>query len=255
MTIQRINSGRGHWYKVDGKKADGVTTAIKQGLPAPALMYWSARCVAEFVADNREHVRECMDWMDRDQLVRLLKETPWSARDKAAVRGTEVHALAEKITHGEEVDVPDHLTGYVASAVAFLDDWEAEPVVTEAVVGHHKWGYAGTLDAVYRLPGGRIALSDWKTGASGIWPETVLQLNAYANADTYMDGEGEHPMSELGITEAFAVHVREDGYSVHPIPLTDGCFQTFLYCLAISRWAKNAKQLIGDPVPAPEAVA
>jgi hypothetical protein len=95
LSLKRINSGKGHWYKLDGEKADGVTTLIGDGLPKKPLIYWSARMVAEYVADNAENVRGYMETLDRDQLVKLLKDVPWSARDKAAVRGTQVHTLAE----------------------------------------------------------------------------------------------------------------------------------------------------------------
>ena len=47
-----------HRYWLDGKPIPGVTGLIKGGIPAPALTYWSARTVAEYVADNAEHVEQ-----------------------------------------------------------------------------------------------------------------------------------------------------------------------------------------------------
>ncbi|NKV11056.1 hypothetical protein GS909_07910 [Rhodococcus hoagii] len=31
---------QGHWYKLDGEKADGVTTLLGNGIPKPALINW-----------------------------------------------------------------------------------------------------------------------------------------------------------------------------------------------------------------------
>src|SRR5690606_40669257 len=73
VTLRRYETARGHWYKLDGVKVDGVTTLISQGLPKPALMYWSARVVAEYVADNLDQVVAMAD-MGRASLVAALKE-------------------------------------------------------------------------------------------------------------------------------------------------------------------------------------
>lgn len=249
MTISRRNYGKGHSYTIDGKKVDGVTTLIKGGLPSPALMYWSARTVAEYVADNCDSVRGYMDTMQRDQLVQHLKGVPWSVRDRAAVNGTAVHDLAEKLVAGEEVDVPEHLSGFVDACVQMLDDWQLKPVLVESVVGSRHWRYAGTLDLVADAPDGKRWLLDWKTGASGVWPETILQLAAYRYADVYLDAEGnEQPMSALNITDVGAVHLREDGYSVIPLPSDEQAFRMFNHCAWIARWSKTAKELIGEPI-------
>src|SRR5690606_19818652 len=143
VTLRRYETARGHWYKLDGVKVDGVTTLIGQGLPKPALPYWAARCVAEYVADNLDQVVAMAD-MGRASLVAALKEVPWTKRDTAAAKGAEVHALAERLAAGDEVDVPEHLAGYVESCVAFLDDYQVRPIRLEAPIGSRTWRYAGT---------------------------------------------------------------------------------------------------------------
>lgn len=250
--IVRRNAGRNHYYLIDGKKADGVTTLIGDGLPKPALTRWAAKSVAEYVADNTEHIRGCFDWMDREQLVATLKQVPWSQRDTAAVRGTDVHSLAEKLAHGVEVEVPEDLAGYVTSCVKFLDEWQVRPVLTEAVVASRKWGYAGTLDLVADVCDGRRVIADYKTGASGIWPETVLQQAAYRYAEVYVDGDGnEQPLADLNIQGALGVWLRPDGYDVFDLRSDERAFSTFLHVATVARWAKRSKGLVGDPVPVP----
>lgn len=246
MTLKRINGGRGHWYKIDGQKVDGVTTLIKDGLPKPALPYWAARTVAEYVADNLDQVAGMAD-MGRASIVAALKEVPWTARDRAAVKGTEVHALGEKLIRGEEVEVPEHLAGHVEAYVKFLDEWKPEPILVEAPVGHRRWRYAGTLDMVVRLPDGRTVLADIKTTASGIWPETAYQLAAYRHAEVYLDDSGvEQPM--VPVDAGYAIWVRADGYDVIPVECGERVFKDFLHIAWVARSARDNKHLIGEAI-------
>lgn len=252
MTITRRNYGKGHSYYVDGVKFDGVTTLIKGGLPSPALMYWSARTVAEYVADNLEQVT-AMAPMGRNSIVAALKETPWTKRDAAAAKGTDVHTLAEKLIHGEQVDVPEEIAGYVESCVKFLDEWNVRPVVVEATVASRRWRYAGTLDAVADLTdpkdGDVRAIYDYKTSASGIWPETAYQLAGYRNAEVYVDTNGdEQPMADLGITRGYGVWLRSDGYDVLPVDCGEQTYKAFLHIAYVARAAKDNKTLIGEAV-------
>jgi hypothetical protein len=253
VTITRRNYGKGHSYYVDGQKFDGVTTLIKDGVPKPALVYWSARTVAEYVADNLDQVA-AMAGMGRGSIVAALKEVPWTARDTAAAKGTEVHALAEKIVHGDEVEVPDHLAGYVDSAVRFLDEWNIVPLEVEATVAHRRWRYAGTADlfAVGVRPGTNEpirAVWDYKTAASGIWPETALQLAAYQHAEVYVDSEGlEQDMASLGLTCSYGVWLRADGYDVIPIDTSEQVFKAFQHIAYVARQLKDAKSWLGPAI-------
>ena len=52
MTAGLVFYPKSHRYKLDGQWVPGVTTLIGKGLPKPALPYWSAKTVAEWVADN-----------------------------------------------------------------------------------------------------------------------------------------------------------------------------------------------------------
>jgi len=229
-----------HSYVLDGKPVPGVTGIISKGLPKPALMYWSAKTVAEFVADNRSDVERFWE-MGRGPMVAALKEMPWQKRDTAAVRGTDVHDLAEKLIHGEQVDVPEHLSGYVAVCVDFLDDWGLTPQITESPVASRKWNYAGTFDFIGKVKDGRTLIGDWKTSASGIWPETCLQLAAYRYAEFYVDADGkEQPMPQ--VDGAIGVHLREDGYSVYEMRADEEIHKAFLHIAFVARTAGEMKR-------------
>lgn len=250
---------KSHRYKLDGQWCPGVTTLIKGGLPKDALMYWSARTVAEYVADNPEDV-EALRRMGRGSMVQALKETPWQKRDTAAVRGTEVHALAERLVAGEEVPIPPHLDGYVQSCVAFLDEWEPKTLLAERPVGHRAHWWAGKFDYLGQIPDGRVPMIDWKTTASGIWPETAFQLSAYSHAEFYVDEGGhEHPLPE--ITDTWAVHLRTDGYDVIPVKGDDETYKEFRHIAFVAQAAKRAKGdkytpgYVGQPLDPPGAAA
>lgn len=250
MTITRRNYGKGHSYFVDGVKFDGVTTIIGQGVPKPALVYWSAKTVAEYVADNLDQVAGMRD-MGRNSIVAALKEVPWTARDTAAAKGTDVHALAEKLVHGEEVDVPEHLAGYVDSCVAFLDQYKVKPLAVEATVAHRRWRYAGTTDLFTEmtLPGGETVrcVADYKTSASGIFPETALQLAAYRYAEVYVGPDGEEiPVADLGLDSAYGIWIRSDGFDVIPLVADEATFKTFTHIAYVARQLKDSKSWVGD---------
>lgn len=241
MTLQRINYGRGHGYKIDGVKVDGVTTLISQGMPKPALMYWSARTVAEYVADATDEQLDQLRQLGRSGMVAALKEVPWGKRDAAAAKGTEVHGYAEHLARGEEVEVPEHIAGHVESAVAFLDDYQVNAIRLEAPIGSRRWRYAGTCDllADVTLPDGQRvrAVLDYKTSGSGIWPDVALQLAAYRNAEIYLDTDGvEQQVADLGLSEtAYAVWLRADGYDVYPVNAGEQPFKAFQHLAYVAR--------------------
>lgn len=236
MSIQRIETARGHRYEIDGKPADGVTTLISKGLPKPALTYWAAKSVAEHVADNLDQI-DMWGKLRRDSLVAELKGVPWAKRDAAAAKGTEVHTLAEKLSNGEKVDVPEHLSGYVDACIMFLDEWEVQPLITEVIVASRQWNYCGSGDGIADFRDGIRRLYDYKTSQSGIFGETSLQLSGYAHSEVYLHPNGtEKPTSDLGIQAGMGVWLRADGrYEVYEMDISEPVFKTFLHVAYVAR--------------------
>src|SRR5262245_43231013 len=99
MTTRKVDRGRGHYY-IDtdtNERVPGATTIIDQGIPKPALINWAATATAEYAVDN---------WADLTPLgpserLKTLNKSRYAARDAAANRGTQVHALAERLVHGD----------------------------------------------------------------------------------------------------------------------------------------------------------
>lgn len=229
---------KAHRYKLDGEWVPGVTTLIGDGLPKKALMYWTAKTVAEYVADNPEGV-EHLRTMGRGPMVDALKATPWAKRDDAADRGTIVHTIAEQVARGETVEVDNIHAGYVESAVAFMDEYGADPIAAERPCYHseHKW--AGTFDLIARV-GDETWLIDWKSGDSGIWPETSLQLAAYSHATHYQDDDAtDQPMPVIDRT--VAVHLRPDGYTAFTMRSDEWTYSRFRHICIVAQVGKSMK--------------
>lgn len=241
---RRVNSGRGHTYRLDGKKVDGVTWAIDNGIPKKALIAWAAREAATFAADHPDLVTA----LERDAYIDLVKGSPWRDRDKAAKRGTEVHKLAEAISNGQEVQVPDEIVGHVDAYLAFLEDWDPEFVLREAVVGNRKWGYMGTLDTLLRIKDLGFLQVDYKTNRSGPFGEVALQMAAYRYAEFYLDDQGvEQPMPELD--GCYCLWLRADGYDFKPVQADERAFRLFLYAQQVAHFTDDwSKGCVGDTV-------
>ncbi|HEY3541047.1 MAG TPA: hypothetical protein VGK79_00765 [Gaiellaceae bacterium] len=245
--IRRVDRGRGHTYYIDGERADGVTTLLGDGLAKPALINWAANTTAAYAVDNWDDLTE----LSVSERLEKLKKARYEDLDKAARRGTEVHRLAEQLVHGAEVDVPDELAGHVESYVDFLDTFEPEPILVEAVVASRKWRYCGTLDLVARIDG-HVWLLDVKTTRSGIFPDVALQIAGYRWADVYIDPAGfEQPMEQLGITKSGAIHVRADGYDLIPLDTREPVFRDFCHVIWVARMTKRMAEWRGDAIQPP----
>ena len=229
-----------HRYYMDGKPVPGVTSLLKDGLPKPALVYWSAKSVAEYVADNEDAV-ESLRGMGREPMVAALKGVPWEARDRSAAKGTDIHALAERVVHGEDVEVPADLLDPVQGYVDFLDRFDVRPVLTERSCGNRTLWYAGRFDLIADISGVRWLL-DVKTGKD-IYADAALQLDAYRHAEFYVDDDDpdtEHPMPE--IERIGGLHVTDMGTTLIPMRNDGHPFKVFTHVA----WVAKQKKTIDD---------
>ena len=222
-----------HRYKLDGEWVPGVTTIIGVLDKSGPLSKWAAESVASFVADDREAI-EALRTMGREPMVAALKAMPWQKRDEAAARGTTFHALAEQILLGHVVQVPPEQVGLVESALAFMDAYKIDPTLVEVAVGSREHKYAGTADLI-----ANGAIWDWKSGKR-IYPSVPFQLSAYAGAEFVVGADGyERPMPP--IEASYGVHIREDGYSVHPLRFGPDVYAEFLVIRAALDIHKRAE--------------
>jgi hypothetical protein len=220
--------GRGRHYKnpVTGDLVPSITNVIGV-LDKPALPRWSAKMVAETAYRMRHSLAE----MSEDEAVDLLKSAPWSKANRAADRGTDIHAYLEALINCWE---PEPLSGEAVRYQRAADEWfnyyAPEPVATELTVFHPK--YAGTGDLWCRF-GGRMAIVDFKT-SKAVYSEAALQLSALWGALTTADGD---PVPHAGEdTDLFVVRIGMDKFEVKQVADPAGSFETFLALVTAWEW-------------------
>ncbi|GAA2092501.1 hypothetical protein [Actinomadura alba] len=240
---KRRNHGRGHSYLLDGHKVSGVTTLISGGFPKTALINWAARTVAAKAVDEWDDLAK----LPVSERLRALEKAHEVVRNSAGLRGTRVHELAHRLTHGEEVEVPAELAGHVDACVRFLDEWEVEPLFTERPVFSREHLYGGSPDLVARLRDGKTWLLDWKTNTNGPYGDMAFQLAAYRYAEFYLGEDGEE-CEMPAIDEAGVVWLRADGYDLFPFEAGPDVFRQFLYIAEVSRAAQDCRDYQGDPL-------
>lgn len=241
----RRNYGRGHAYYLGDRKLDGVTTLISNGLPKPALVRWAAKCAAELAVNEWDQLAE----LPVAERLGRLADAPNAARDTAAIRGTRVHALADQLANGEEVQVPEDLAGHVEACVRFLDEWQVDTRWTECPVYHEKYLYAGTFDLIADIDGERWLL-DFKTNKSGPFGDTAFQLAAYRYATHYLENGG-HAVPMPEIDRCGVIWLRADGYDLYPYHVDPDVFRQFLYIQQVARAAAECRDYRGDALTPP----
>lgn len=245
--LARRNYGRGHGYTIDGKKVIGVTTVLN-ALSKPALTSWAARMAADEAVNNWERLAE-LPPMERHH---RIAQAHRNYTKKAALRGTDIHVLGDKVAHGIEVDVPEEHRTEVEAYARFLDRWDVTTIATETPVASLSRAYAGTADlwcTVGKLGGARVLL-DTKTG-KGVYAETALQLAAYRYADVWQPNgkDSEEPLPP--VDAVYVAHVLHDDVEMLPVTADERVFRIFLYAQQIAiendRW-KSGETLIGGAV-------
>jgi hypothetical protein len=268
VKIQRKQAGKNHYYvdlDAGGEKLDGVTTINKGGLPKDSLINWSASATAAYAVDNWETLSN----LPFSERLKKIQGGRWEVVEKAGATGTAVHKLAERLTAGEKVTVPDNIRGYVEACVRFLDEFDLQPDFIEAVVYSETNRHVGTADLIGRvlLPdmpeydhiprdddGYSVGLFDWKTSRSGIFGDVALQLAPYRHSEFLVHPEtGEAiPMPEIGFTAG--IHLRPDGtYSFVPLETDEDVYRDFLYVKEVARISAGLRDLVGDPIVPPTA--
>jgi hypothetical protein len=250
---RRVSHGKGHSYFLDGSKEIGVTTALGEGFPKPALINWAGKTTASYAVDHWDELAE----LNVTERYRVLEKARYADRDEAGNAGTQVHRLAQQLAAGAEVSVPEHLEGHVDSYLRFADEWDVKERLHEVVVINRRFRYMGTLDVIGDLADERTWLLDFKTARSGVFAENALQLAGYRNAETYIGADGEeHPIPE--VDQCGVVWLRSDGYDLFPLEAGPDEFRIFLYALGIARWRASQYPdaiVIGEALEPPKVEA
>lgn len=238
------------WYlnpnRHDGQPVYRNVSSIANALPKEGLKFWAANTVAAFAVDNLER----WNGLPREDAIGLLKRSPWNTRDRAAAKGTTVHAVIDGMLAGLEYEVEASVEPWIASARAFVDETGPEPEMTETTMYNERHLFAGTFDFLGRLKAfpelGRV-LIDWKTGKD-VYPDMAAQVvGGYAMGAEYtvdahdLEAEWRRPDS------AAVVHLSASGYQLRPIPMDDRHRRVFLAALEVRKWEAEAPAM-GPPL-------
>ena len=241
--LVRRNYGKGHGYQLDGEKITGVTTALGV-MDKPALRNWYAEQAAKRAVDEWDRLAD-LPVSDR---LDYIKRGPRDTVTAAALRGTEIHSLGEKLAHGDEVEVPAEHRGPVEAYARFLDEWDVQTIATETPLASVQHRYGGTADQWARIGrrDGAMCLLDVKTG-KGVYSETGLQLAAYRYSELIQPEKGveiETPAVDL----VYVAHVLPDTVRMLPVIANEAVFRDFLYVLQVYRHVEACKEwpLIGE---------
>jgi len=200
--------GRLYTHPITGAQYPSVTTVLNVVGKGDALKHWAAGEVAKYAVKMKN------TWLELDDqaAVDLLKREPLRSLDRAATRGTDVHAVAETFARtGVLPTWADEINGYVEALRAFFAQHQPTPVLVEATVFNSTIKYAGSFDMVCKLPqyGDELVILDYKT-SKAIYPDVAAQLSAYANGEEYIGDDGvARPMPK--ITRGVAVRFAKDG--------------------------------------------
>jgi len=225
-----------------------VTGVLKLIDKSGPLVGWAKRETAASAVRNLDTLMVMRNEAGADAAVNWLKTIPDFQRDRAANRGSEVHRIAEQIVRGTPPsEVPEELGPYVAAYHGFIKEWSPQWVAVEQMVCSLRFDYAGTFDAIAYIGKERWML-DIKT-STGVYPETALQLAAYAWAD-FIGRPGDPTKYIVPTAQRFGViHVVPEGAELVPYNVDRETFRTFLRAREVWQWTQGqAKTVVGKPL-------
>ena len=245
---------RGRYYidTTTGASYPSVTTVLDAALSKPALNAWYAKTTAVRAVDALAELSRRVRLDGPDDTIRWLARAPREAASTAAIRGSDLHDLAERHATGQDLpaDLADDVRAMLTQYQTFLTDFQPEISHAEMTVLNRTIGYGGTCDAVMTLPafGAGPLIVDYKTGRTGPYAEWAIQLAAYAHGELVLARDGKQtttrPMPEIDTSRALILRIRPDTYELHEADLTGliGVFEAMTVIHAFTRADTPFKQ-------------
>lgn len=244
-----------NYYWNAGPKMPGVTHAIDPADDKEGLIRWGKTEVAACAIRNFDFLQELIARGGAEAAIKWVAGIPDYQRDTAADIGTAVHIMAEKIARGHEHEIAEEHRPFAEAYARFLRDYQPDFETLEQKVCNLTHSYGGTYDAIARINGKRTII-DYKTSKT-LQPKIALQLAAYAGAEFVgrINDPKQYGRSKLGLDkfDDFAVlHIRPDqyarGYRLVRFGVTNADYEAFLHALALSKWRKTSKLVIGESI-------
>jgi hypothetical protein len=242
------------WPGPDGRPWEFTSvTTILQHASKPQLLRWYAK-------QERDYLAECMQQVKLGKLTgqalmaQFDERAEWSpradvVRDGAAERGSAVHHEITRFVLARFTGSPWDVTGcsgdtlpYMTSFLEWFKEEQPEYEMVEAPVFSREFGYAGTLDAIVRLPsqGGKRYLLDYKTGTR-TFADHALQLAAYRHAE-FVGIRATHEEVPMPHTAGGAILlVNQDRCKLHVWPCSDDEFKVFRSVQNLCEWRRSVQ--------------
>ena len=272
-------------------------TSILKALSSPALEYWAIRMCAQEAIDKQSTWQAMLDDSGRAETVKWLCGARWR-RPKlelgADQLGTVVHKICETYALTGERPTREYCGDLVAAHAAptvnidqeintaglmlnqfdqWCDRFQPDYIAAEMPVFNERFGYAGSLDAIFRI-GGMDLLTDYKTRREPLtakgeaqrpYGETCLQLAAYRHCELasvvrarrvekfrrryYLlsptEREQAEPMPK--VHGALCLIITPQSCEAWPMKADDEVFNFFLYCFESWRWLEDvSKRAVGE---------
>lgn len=177
--IKSSKTAKGGYSFVQSSRLTGVSTIAKfLDANVDPLMYWAAKLdqigIAELAAAALDAGADITWLREQRSINEALRdaEATWAhVRDRAAIRGTNVHeriflALATGTEPPSLSGLAEEERGYGQAVFAWWRDRKPEPVAAEQVTVAHSRGFAGRFDLLADVDSERI-LIDAKTREKG----------------------------------------------------------------------------------------
>lgn len=246
--IERVDRSSGRFYVWQGNRFWSVTT-ITGVVPKPWLGPWTKKITAQYAVDHLELLGAMVADVGPDDTAKWLKGAADAVRDKAADKGTAIHAAAEQLALGiPRAEWTDLEAPYMEGLANWIADWDVVFEAIEAPVFSRQHWYAGCLDCIVVLFGGdgpRL-LVDYKTGKK-VYAETALQLAGYRHSETFIglpDGD-EDPTPEVDGAAVLRLDPElARGYEFVPIRTDRPIFDMFLYVREMFRWQEETSKTV-----------
>lgn len=221
MTTNQLASGitiKGAFYLIPGAESPlrRVTSYLDLAIAKHGLVPWARNQAAEEAkrllmrwSQESPDGRVLMDAAHLQALTEAAKAEPERQRDSAADLGNRAHIAIMQALRGEPITAGKDVEWTVLNFDNWFKSRGFKLLACEQVVWCEEHEYAGTFDVLAQDPDGHVWLLDAKTG-NGIYPESFLQVAAYAHAQSFIAG----PLRSVDRTAVVRVEKGKEGVQV-----------------------------------------
>jgi hypothetical protein len=257
-TTLRFRHGN-HTY-FDGKRwLPSVSGIVERGgEDKRGLLGWHADTTAQCAIEEAAELSRLRRLEDDDAAYEWLRKAPDRKREKATVKGSDLHDVADRMLSG--MDVPEYLHPDIRKmaehVLAFMRDYRVVNPLSEVRLVHRTIGYCGTTDQIGIVPqyGGVPLIVDWKTSESMYRTpkfshgKNAMQLAPYSRAEVmFWDDKTEADMVPVSQDIGLIVMIRPEGYKVYDYDL-HRAWPQFQRAFDSYHWWRNTDELAHGPV-------